>query len=267
MVERGLGLIGAPNARDLGGLVTADGRRVREGALFRAGALGRLRDEDVPVLAERRVTWVVDLRDATEIEAAPPDRLPVDPVPRVSHIPLFDPQHPVFTYVSAVLMGHDVTTAPPADGSAGAMTEIYRWMVTDPDARAGFGSAVRTIAEAAGEPLLFHCSAGKDRTGWLSAIVLDLLGVDRATILADYLATNDYSRDTDAAMLEAMRARGRMAHPEVLMPLFEARREYLMAACAEAERRYGGMAGYVRDGLGLDEGLVATLRKLLLHRE
>jgi protein-tyrosine phosphatase len=264
-VERGLGLVGAPNVRDLGGIVTIDGRRVRKGVLFRASALGRLTDTDVAALAERKLACVIDLRDSTEIDDAPPDRLPANPTPRVRHIPVFDQEHPVFTYVSAVLMGHDVGATTPADGSPGAMLAIYRWMVTDPGARAGLGAAVRAIAEADGEPLLFHCSAGKDRTGWLSAVLLSLLGVDRETVVADYLATNDYVRAANVTIMDAMRARGRVAHPEVLLPLFEARREYLTAACGEADRRYGGVTGYVRDGLDVADEVVDALRERLLR--
>ncbi|HEV7898069.1 MAG TPA: tyrosine-protein phosphatase [Planosporangium sp.] len=274
MSERGLGLVGAPNARDLGGIVTADGRRVREGVLLRSCALGRLTDGDVARLTERKVACVVDLRDASEINAAPPDRLPMDPAPRIHHIPVFDPRHPVFTYVSAMLMGHDTAAADvaagemaavaPGEGPAGAMVAIYRWMVTDAGARAGFGAAVRAVAEAQGETLLFHCSAGKDRTGWLSAIVLSVLGVDRDTIVADYLATNDYARATNVSIMNAMRAKGRAAQPGLLLPLFEARLEYLTAAYDEAERVYGGMAGYVRDGLDVDGDTTDAIRDLLL---
>jgi protein-tyrosine phosphatase len=268
MLERGLGLVGAPNTRDLGGIVTADGRRLRDGVLLRAGALGRLTDGDVAKLTERKLSCVVDLRDASEINAAPPDRLPTDPSPRARHIPVFDPDHPVFTYVSAVLMGHDVAAAPAAqlDGSPGAMVAMYRWMVTDARASAAFGAAIRAVAEAGGEPLLFHCSAGKDRTGWLSATLLGILGVDRDTVVADYLATNDYSRATHVAIMNAMRAKGLVAHPEVLLPLFEARLEYLTAAYGEVERVYGGIDGYLRDGLGVDDETAGTLRELLLQR-
>ncbi|NJC70447.1 tyrosine-protein phosphatase [Planosporangium thailandense] len=269
MLERGLGLIGAPNARDLGGIVTAGGARVRAGVLSRSTALGRLTDGDVATLAERKLAWVVDLRDRSEIDAAPADRLPADPAPRIRHIPVFDPEHPVFTYVSAVLMGHDVAVAAPAasvDGSPGAMVEIYRWMANDAQARAGFGAAVRTIGEAAGEPLLFHCSAGKDRTGWLTAILFEVLGVDRDTIVADYLATNDYSRATNVSIMNAMRAKGRVVHPEHLLPLLEVRPEYLAAAYAEVERGYGGMDRYVRDGLGVPDDILDALRDLLLDR-
>src|SRR4029453_6688892 len=106
---RGLGLVGAPNARDLGGLVNTAGRRVRAGVVYRAGALGRLSGDDVAALGARGIGWVIDLRDRSEISAAPPDRLPAGNTPKVRHVPVFDPAHPVFTYGSAVLMGTPLT--------------------------------------------------------------------------------------------------------------------------------------------------------------
>jgi len=76
---RSLGLSGAPNARDLGGLVTSDGRTVRPGLVFRAPALGRLTDEDVSSLDRLGLTDLLDLRHGSEIDTAPPDRLPAGP--------------------------------------------------------------------------------------------------------------------------------------------------------------------------------------------
>src|ERR1043166_8158977 len=105
-IPRTLGLHGAPNTRDLGGLPVAGGRTVRPGLVFRAPALGRLTDEDVAVLAGLGLTDLLDLRHGSEIEMAPPARLPAGP--QVAHIPIFDPAHPVFTYVSAVLLGQDL---------------------------------------------------------------------------------------------------------------------------------------------------------------
>jgi protein-tyrosine phosphatase len=267
MQGNGLGLVGAPNARDLGGLPAAGGRRVRSRALLRASALGRLADQDVELLRELRVRRVIDLRHGSEIEVAPPDRLPGDPPPRVHHIPVFDPVHPVFTYVSAVLLGHDSAgyDALRDEGTTGAMVAIYRWFVTDETPRRGFAQALRLIADARGEPVLYHCSAGKDRTGWLSALLLELLGVDRGIIVADYLATNEYARATNLAVMDAMRARGRRVDPGVLMPVLEARLEYLEAAYEEAVRGYGSVEGYVRKGLGLETGDIDALRSHLLH--
>jgi protein-tyrosine phosphatase len=272
----GLGLVGAPNARDLGGHVTVDGRRVRPGVLLRAGALGRLADRDVAALDRLRLSVVIDLRDASEIRHAPPDRLPGDGLrdgsrdgagPVVRHIPLFDPAHPVFTYLSAVLLGHDTAAYAGLreEGTPGAMTAVYRWFAADARARAGLAEAVRAIADAAGAPVLFHCSAGKDRTGWLAAILLEALGVDRATVVADYLATNALARAASTSLMNAMRARGLPADPAILGPVLEAREAYLAAAYEEVAGRFGDMGAYLRTGLGLTEDTLATLRENLLY--
>jgi protein-tyrosine phosphatase len=111
-------------------------------------------------------------------------------------------------------------------------------------------------------PLLFHCTAGKDRTGWLAAIVLSALDVDRDTVLADYLRTTELNANGRDYMLSNLSER--IASPDVVLPLIEARVEYLQAAFDEADSRFGGMDGYLRDGLGLDDAVLASLRANLL---
>jgi protein-tyrosine phosphatase len=259
---RSLGLVGAPNARDLGGLTTADGRTVEPGLVYRAPALGRLTDDDVAVLRRLGLSDLLDLRHGSEIESAPPDRLP--PGPAVAHIPIFDPDHPVFTYVSAVLLGHDLAGYAhlAVEGTPAAMLAIYRWFVEAPAARAAFGTAVRRVAYASG-PLLFHCSAGKDRTGWLSATLLGALGVDRATIVEDYVLTNEVTAADIAKLLGVLETR-RGVPPEVLRPVLDADPAYLDAAFGAMDGAYGGLDGYLRDGLGLDDGDLAALRERLV---
>ena len=255
---RSLGLVGAPNARDLGGLAGADGRTVRSGLVFRAPALGRLTDADVAALRRLGLTDLLDLRHGSEIEIAPPDRLPAGP--QVAHIPIFDPAHPVFTYVSAVLLGRDLDRHAQlaVEGTPGAMLAIYRWFVAAPLARTAFGTAMRRIAAATG-PLLFHCSAGKDRTGWLSAVLLTTLGVDRAAITEDYLlAAGDLEKTLDA--LNARRG----VPAEVVRPLLDVTPDYLDAAFGQVEAEYGSFDAYLRDGLGLHDDELAALRARLL---
>jgi protein-tyrosine phosphatase len=261
---RSLGLVGAPNARDLGGLPVADGRTVRSGLVFRAPALGRLTDEDVAALADLGLTDLLDLRHGSEIDIAPPDRLP--PGPQVAHIPIFDPAHPVFTYVSAVLLGHDLSryAGLAIEGTPSAMLAIYRWFVSAPAARSAFGTALRRIAAARG-PLLYHCSAGKDRTGWLAAVLLGAVGADRATIVEDYVLTNEVTAAEMAKLLAALNVR-KGVPPEVLQPVLDAAPEYLDAAFAQVEAEHGTLDGYLRAGLGLDEAELAALRDRLLDR-
>jgi protein-tyrosine phosphatase len=259
---RSLGLIGAPNARDLGGLAGADGRTVRSGLVFRAPALGRLTEADVESLGRLGLTDLLDLRHGSEIEIAPPDRLPAGP--QVAHIPVFDPAHPVFTYVSAVLLGRDLDRYAQlaVEGTPGAMLAIYRWFVSAPLPRAAFGTALRRIAAASG-PLLYHCSAGKDRAGWLSAVLLGALGADRATIAEDYLLTNEVTAGDVEKILGALNVR-KGVPPEILRPVLDAAPEYLDAAFAQVEADYGTLDGYLRGGLGLAEDEVAALRARLL---
>lgn len=265
MTGRDLALVGAPNARDLGGLVGAGGRRVRPGSLLRTPALGRLTDEDLPVLAKLAPACVVDLRDTAEQAVAPPDRLPGEP--QVVHLPVHDAAHPVFTYVSAVLLGHDLGAYEELaeEGTPAAMKSIYRWFVTGESARAGFGAAVRLAVEAANLPLLYHCSAGKDRTGWLTAVLLHALGVDKATIRADYLANNALTESLREVLLSAMQRRSPELDVASVRPVLEVRDEYLDAGYGEARRVYGSFGSYLRDGLGVDDELVATLRARLLE--
>jgi protein-tyrosine phosphatase len=261
-IRRSLGLTGAPNTRDLGGLTTAEGREIMPGLVFRAAALGRLTDEDVVALGRLGLTDLLDLRHGSEIDNAPPDRLPAGPA--VAHIPIFDPAHPVFTYVSAVLLGHDLSgyASLAVEGTPGAMVEVYRWFVSAPAARAAFGTALRRIAAASG-PLLFHCSAGKDRTGWLSAVLLGALGVDRATIVEDYVLTNEVTASDIEKILDILESR-RGVPPELVRPVLSALPKYLDAAYGEVAARYGTLDGYLRAGLGLDDAELDALRTRLL---
>jgi protein-tyrosine phosphatase len=260
----GWSLAGAPNSRDLGGLVGAGGRRVRAGRLIRTAALGRLADDDLPILGKLGVACVVDLRDDSEIAVAPPDRLVGRP--RVIHMPIHDPRHPVFTYVSAVLLGHDLTAyeALAHEGTPAAMAAIYRWFVSSTSARTGFAEVVRLAAQPANLPLLFHCSAGKDRTGWLSVILLTALGVDESAIRWDYLRSNELTESLQEVILAAMQARQPALDIESVRPVLQVRPEYLDAAYGEVERVYGSVHGYLRDGLGISDNLIDALRRHLL---
>jgi protein-tyrosine phosphatase len=239
-----------------------DGRTVRAGLAFRAPGLGRLTDADVQALGRLGLTDLLDLRHGSEIETAPPDRLPAGP--QVAHIPIYDPAHPVFTYLSAVLLGHDLSAYAElaVEGTPSAMLAIYRWFVSAPAARTAFGTAVRRIAATSG-PVLFHCSAGKDRTGWLSAILLGALGVERSVIVEDYLLSNEVTARDNERLLGVLGSR-RGVPAEVLRPVISVVPDYLDEAYAAVKAHHGTFDRYLRDGLGLDEAELAALRTRLL---
>jgi protein-tyrosine phosphatase len=265
-----LGLQKATNARDLGGLSTTDGRRIRTGVLFRANALHNLSDADVGVLDELKLACVIDFRDEVEVTRVGVDRLPAGP--RLISLPVLDKTHnmDVFAVIADVARGRTdaseldfLREEAPGGGAPAMMATIYRQFVTSETSRASFAEALRLIAEPDNLPLLFHCTAGKDRTGWLAALVLTILDVDHDTILADYLRTNDLSTGTLELILTVLD--GKIPDPKVIVPMVQARAAYLEAAFEQAERSCGGINGYLRDGLGVDDAALTSIRANLLE--
>jgi protein-tyrosine phosphatase len=170
--ERLLALVGAYNFRDLGGYPTADGRFTRWGRLFRSDALHELTAEDLQVLRQVGLASVIDLRTATELE-------------RTGRGPLGE--EPIAYLHASVLQeegGESVATPAPPEGD---QAERYMWYLNV--GRDALTEALTTAADPVNQPVVFHCAAGKDRTGVLAALILDILGVDRSAIVEDYTIT------------------------------------------------------------------------------
>ena len=140
------------------------------------------------------------------------------------------------------------------------MAASYQRLVSKPSAINACRSLFRLALDPGSQPLVHHCEGGKDRTGWATSALLTALGVDRGTVMRDYLATNDYLAARNAAALAdqtpAMAAR--------LKPFLDARAEYLKAAFDEVTARFGTFDAYLRDGLGLSEQALERLREALL---
>src|SRR5215471_4005016 len=196
-------LQGGSNFRDLGGHRTADGRTVRRSTVFRSAHLGGLTDQDRQQLGTLGVRTIVDLRGVSEAAETPHliDGLSCKVVG--AHI---EPQ-----------LGEKLRTAID-DGTATPfvvmqfLTDHYR----DYPRRCapGFRTLFTTLSDGRQRPLVFHCTAGKDRTGFASALLLTLLGVSWETVIGDYLRTNELwtghvgrfpelDIDTRAAIIEA----------------------------------------------------------------
>lgn len=225
-----------PNARDLGGYVTADGRTVRSGVALRSGSLHDLSDAEAAALEDMGLRTVIDLRTGYE-RAFEPDRLPAGAYEDWANV-----------------VGDDPANLP----QLADMPRLYRGFVTDPSARAAFRHAVLDIAYGHGASL-FHCTAGKDRTGWLAAILLSAIGVDRDTVYADYMASNEFIGNGMAgAAAPLLDAAGSTFVNRV-------ERGWLDASFAAADELYGGIDGYLRVGLGLTDADVAALNNRLLE--
>ncbi|MQY06641.1 tyrosine-protein phosphatase [Actinomadura macrotermitis] len=249
-------LDGAENIRDLGGLPLAGGGTVASGRLLRADALNRLSEADLERLAGIRT--VVDFRTPLEIETNGRDKLPAGAA--YHDLPVGGGDLDVF-YEVIGSGDHDRQQEVFGGGrTERVLVDINRDFVAVGSERAQFAAAVRLAAEADRLPLLFHCTAGKDRTGWMAAIVLTVLGASREVIMADYLRSNDYHRKSYGRLLGYLGESGQMKDPELLRPLLEQRPAYLEAAFEEADRRYGSFDAFLRDGLGLDDAVLAALR-------
>ncbi|GAA5004396.1 tyrosine-protein phosphatase [Kitasatospora paranensis] len=287
---RSLGLEGAVNARDLGGYRTADGRVLRAGAALRADALNRLTDADLRALADHGLRQIVDLRSLDEVREAGPDRVPGLPTAEISdaeysaspvtvertapdgitlhHLPVFAADFDIYVALRNALADRDAAKQRALLGGGKAeamMVGLYRWFVTDEVARERFATVIRLLAEPDGTPLLFHCSAGKDRTGWTAAVVLTALGVDSATVYEDYLLTNERSAAIIEHVVGSFGTRGLMEEPELLLPVFRADRRYLDAAFEEVAAGWASFEDFWREGLGLGDDVLDGLRANLLH--
>jgi protein tyrosine/serine phosphatase len=239
-----LPLTGAVNFRDIGGYATGDGRQTRWGRVFRSDTLHELTVDDLERLRRLGLRTVVDLRTPTELERDGRGRLVDEPVRHINLSVL--PEESGESMAAPAPVGDD-------------MAARYLWYLEVGGDR--LAAALRLVADPAEHPLVFHCMAGKDRTGVLSALVLDCLGVVRPDIVDDYSQT--------AARLDLIieRLRRHPVHGPNMAAQPSAR---VLADASTIERfldgideRYGGAAGWARSA-GVSEETLDALRRGLL---
>jgi protein-tyrosine phosphatase len=259
------------NLRDLGGIPLPGGGRVRAGRVFRAASLYKL-DPAEPVIAELGIRTVVDLR-TTEERTSRPDLLP--PGARLVIADALADQEagsgrqalrdkPSAAHLVELLADPAGASRTLGDGEAKrVMQEVYRSFVTDASAHRAFQTVLELAADPDAGPVLIHCTAGKDRTGWSATLILALLGADPETVEAEYLAVRDAVRATFSKLITRFETGG--GDPAVAEALIGVDREYLAAALGEARAKYGSLEGYVHDALGLSGETVARLRAHLVE--
>lgn len=254
-------LQGAVNVRDLGGYTTYDGAKVKGGKIIRSDALGKLTDSDVQKLGSLRVRTVIDLRTPAEVQALGADRLPSG-VPLVAR-PIDDTG--MFTKMYQAIGSKDPVKQQELLGDGKAeqiMGDVYRSFFSA-DSLGKFGQTVKDLADT-DTATLFHCTAGKDRTGWVSYVTLRAVGVPESVARQDYLLSNQYRATADAAMRAQLKQAGIMQNPDLLIPLQEVREEYLDIAVAQVDQQFGDFGKFLTEGLGLDPGTILKLRKNLV---
>lgn len=247
-LPRVIALEGVSNFRDLGGYRTTDGRQVRSGLVFRSGGTDKLTPADFRTIRGLGIRLFCDLRESAE-------------------------RQPEFT---AGAKAPQVLTWPDRSSSAlkvdspeaarQAMIEMYRGM---PEHYAQpVGDIFRRIAKG-DVPLVFNCTAGKDRTGFTAAVLLRALGVPREAVMADYLASNRYfigaqiAYDPNSHSHPALG--GQTIDADTMAVFTRVEAEWLDASFAAIDARYGSVHGYLKRGLGLSDLEIATIKRRMLE--
>ena len=226
--SRSLPLAGTSNFRDLGGYVGHGGRTVRWRRIFRSDHLGALTDEDVATLAGVGLQRVCDFRGVVEREA----QMCVMPGVKVHSLPIT----PTVVQGMKDLMAAGCRIT--AHDTVQLMQQTYREFVVDNSPR--FAELFTHLLES-DDPLVFHCTAGKDRTGFAAAMILMSLGVPRAVAMQDYLLTNELYRMPSTV--------DGFAPAEVLEVLWRVQEPFLNAALDAVDKDYGGVASYLENTL------------------
>jgi protein-tyrosine phosphatase len=259
---------GTINMRDLGGYATADGRRVARGVAFRSDQLTKLDDDGLRVVRGLDLVAIADFRADSERHDHGLDKTPGI---RGERFAIDDPQAAVVGRFNAALENGDLQTIGDlfGDGRGRAlMIKGYENFVNDDTASAQFSKLAKEIAQGRG-PVMFHCVSGKDRTGFMAAILLRAVGVPMETVMSDYLLSNVYRKDfvdgfvnpfTDEVLDGAGYKGDKESFRAGLRAVLGVDRAYLEASFRAIERRYGSFGAYLK-AIGVD---VHALRDVLL---
>lgn len=229
-------LEGQSNFRDLGGFVTEEGRKIKNGLLFRSGALNHLTDHDLDTLTDLNIKTILDFRDKKEAKKSQ-DRCPGGAV--YKNVPI----------------------------NVGNTSRVFFWLflrrtkkITNYLLKANrtfvkefseeFKEYVRLISDRDNLPLVFHCAAGKDRTGFAAMLFLSAMGVSRKDIVENYMDSNMYNKEYIELITNMMAERG--FNTDALGAVLKVEESYINTALDIIDNEYGGPVNYLKEVLGAD---------------
>ncbi|PEA54741.1 protein-tyrosine-phosphatase [Bacillus pseudomycoides] len=258
VAERRLPLQGAFNFRDLGGYEAKDGRVVKWGKLYRSEELAGLTEEDIRCLYNLGLKTICDYRTDFEVNHKPNPEM--KDVRQVS-LPVMQDLAKDLNINEFFHLGDLSMLGKPGE----YLVKMNRDFVTGNEA---FVIFLELIQDTNNLPLLNHCTAGKDRTGFASALLLLLLGVPEETVMQDYLLSNGFREQLNEKMMAFLGAQIKdETSIEILSAMFEARVEYLQAAFDEIHNVYGSVEQYAEKGIGITKEQLDDLRDLLLEEK
>ena len=255
---RKLPFTGAHNFRDLGGYKTEDGRALKWGKIYRSDDLHLLTDEDLKYLSRLNIKSVVDFRSDEERESEP-DRLNPDMTQVLLPIK-FQPEDLDDETLKNLMKNLTFGTLDSSNLLRDFNIVIVKDFATE------YKKFFRHVIENNAEPIVFHCTAGKDRAGFASAMILTVLGVPREKVIEDYLLTNTYVKDhVDSEMLEIELKTFFRADTDNLRKINLVEERYIQAAFDTIDSEWGGMDNYISGALGLSEEDILKLKDFYLE--
>ena len=264
--QRVIDLKGTTNTRDIGGYQTSDMRTIRWRQIIRSENLSRLTASDFQKLEEIGIKTVIDLRTDREHEQAPTQWQGDNP-PQFFHFPVGDSHNDWFNAQRRLMRRKNFTE----EQALEHMIEGYRMIAEE--GPPSYHKMLDVVLDESNWPVLIHCSAGKDRAGVATALILEALGVDRETIMQDFLLTNEVGLSAKKAELMAKtsdesrggRRIGRGPSAEAWYPIVGVRAEMLQAFYASVDERYGSMEAFLAE-LGAGPGARTTLAASLTQQ-
>ncbi len=265
-------LEGTINTRSLGGYETTEGKRIKDGRIFRSDALCRITEKDQAYLRDVMHLRVdIDLRGEDEIRRSPD--LPVQGC-HFLHCPIEDNlnktlptmyPHPNFDIPDPAIKGtvEYLFRLDPKGDATYAFERIYRNFIALPFAQEHYSLLLKTLLNNKEGAALFHCADGKDRCGTGVALFLSLLGVDRETIIADYLKTNQNTKQKADSREKYLRDVCHMRDEVVLNSVrivAGVRENFLRAAFDEIDTHFGGIDSYIHNQLGFTDAMIQEMK-------
>lgn len=265
---------GIINARDLGGYIIQDGRRLRDGMLIRSAHLADATDEDLQYLLSIPISKVIDFRKDIELKGKT-DRM----VPGAEYIRLeIDASGKIVSQATEdekrLFTGHKqfdvkkfMVMAAFNSMAQRIAQEMYPNLFFDPECQEQFREFFRLILETEKGAILYHCTQGKDRTGAASALILAALGADRETIIADFDATNRvYEADVRRCCRNVRLMGGKETELATVKSFLGANTENFIKVLDRIDREFGTMEAYLKGPIGLTDQDILTLRERYLEK-
>jgi len=258
-----LGIAPVPNLRDVGGYQTADGVTVARGLAYRSDTFNPMNAGDIGKIERVGLKNDYDLRTTAEVKAKP-DEIPAGVKWHLLNV-LADAKSAAPAELEALM--HDPKKANAALGNGKIETlfiKNYRKFISLPNAKQSYRTLFQSLADPDKLPGVFHCTTGKDRTGWAAAALLTLLGVPKETVMADYMRTNEYTLPQYQRVIDGFVAAG--GERAIAEAIFGVKAEYLQASFDAMLKQYGTIERYFSEGLGIDAAGQRALRDLYIKR-